>query len=271
MKEKHYSLLPPLLGIGSGMWMTPGSFNYKPINKYFWIISTALIQQYNSLLMATRTMVVFPSWITWSHPKQTIPYLLVYHKPTHTDQYLQWDSNHNLAAKYSVIGTLTHRASTVCTTPKLLNEGLKHLREALAKCKYPRWAIYKIQNKYINNNWKENGNSNNNQEEYSTQGPNNSTCSKVRTNKDKPSAGHIVVPYVQGLGENLQKICSRYGLQTYFKEVPTSSNCWSDLRIRTQRTAKNNVIYSYQCGEVDCDEKYIGENYRTLGKSTKNI
>ena len=33
----------------------------------------------------------------------------VYCKPTHTDQYLQWDSHHNLSAKYSVIGTLTHR------------------------------------------------------------------------------------------------------------------------------------------------------------------
>ena len=33
----------------------------------------------------------------------------VYKKPTHTEQYLQWDSHHNLDAKYSVIGTLTHR------------------------------------------------------------------------------------------------------------------------------------------------------------------
>ena len=48
----------------------------------------------------------------------------VYHKPTHTDQHLQWDSHHNLAAKYSVIGTLTQRAKSVCTTPKLLNEEL---------------------------------------------------------------------------------------------------------------------------------------------------
>ena len=33
----------------------------------------------------------------------------VYQKPTHIDQYLQWDSHHNLSAKYSVIGTLTCR------------------------------------------------------------------------------------------------------------------------------------------------------------------
>ena len=53
----------------------------------------------------------------------------VYCKPTHTDQHLQWDSHHNLSANYSVIGTLTHRAKTVCTTPGLLNEELQHLKE----------------------------------------------------------------------------------------------------------------------------------------------
>ena len=43
----------------------------------------------------------------------------VYHKPSHTDQYLQLDSHHNLSAKYSVIGILTHRAKTVCNKPDL--------------------------------------------------------------------------------------------------------------------------------------------------------
>ena len=46
----------------------------------------------------------------------------VYRRPTHTDQYSQWDSNHNLAAKYSVIGTFTQRAKTVCTGPELFNK-----------------------------------------------------------------------------------------------------------------------------------------------------
>ena len=82
----------------------------------------------------------------------------VYCKPTHTDQYLQWDRHHNLSAKYSVIGTLIHMAKTVCTTLELLNEELQHLRESLVRCKYPRWAIHKIQNKVINGNQEGNGN-----------------------------------------------------------------------------------------------------------------
>ena len=54
--------------------------------------------------------------------------ITVYHKLTHSDQYLQWDSNHNLPARHSINGTLTHSANTVCTTPALLNEELEHLR-----------------------------------------------------------------------------------------------------------------------------------------------
>ena len=68
----------------------------------------------------------------------------VYRKLTHTDQYIQWDSQHNLACKYSVINTLTHRAKAVCSSSQLLKEELKHLEEALTQCKYPRWAFQKI-------------------------------------------------------------------------------------------------------------------------------
>ena len=139
--------------------------------------------------------------------------ITVYYKPTHNDQYVQWDSNHNLSAKYSVIRTLTHRTNTVCTTPELLNQELEHLREALVRCKYPRWAINTIQNKYANNNWEANGNNNTNQGEDSILGPNRGTSTEVSNNNNKASAGQIVVPYVQGLGKNLKKICSRYGVQ----------------------------------------------------------
>ena len=68
----------------------------------------------------------------------------VYRKPTHTDQYLQWDSYHHLSAKFSVIQTLSHRASTVCNKPELLQQEKDHLRKALTKCKYPKWALDKV-------------------------------------------------------------------------------------------------------------------------------
>ena len=39
--------------------------------------------------------------------------ITMYRKPTHTDQYLQWDSHHNLSAKFSVINTLSHSPNSV--------------------------------------------------------------------------------------------------------------------------------------------------------------
>ena len=63
--------------------------------------------------------------------------ITMYRKPTHKDQYLQWDSHHNLSAKFSVINPLSHRAQTVCSNPELLKQEKEHLRKALTKCKYP--------------------------------------------------------------------------------------------------------------------------------------
>ena len=61
----------------------------------------------------------------------------VYRKPTHTDLYLQWDSNHTITSKYGVVGTLHHRAKVICSSPELLQQEEKHLHQALTRCNYP--------------------------------------------------------------------------------------------------------------------------------------
>ena len=138
----------------------------------------------------------------------------VYRKPTHTDQYLQWDSHHNLAAKYSVIGTLIHRAKTVCTGPELFNKEIQHLGEALSRCKYPKWALDKVQSKFITSNW-EDGNTQQDNRSQRDNSENGNTTEGIP--KDKPSICHIVIPYTQGIGESIKKNCSKYGIQTHFK------------------------------------------------------
>ena len=167
--------------------------------------------------------------------------ITVYHKPTHTCQYLQLDSNHNLSAKYSIIGTLNHRAKTICTTPELLNEELEHLREALEKCKYPRWAINKIQQKLINNNQEGNLNNNNNLQEDTTQNTEGNTHTEA--NNNKPSAGQIMVPCVQGLGKNLKKICSRYRVHTRFKGRTTIKQMLVRPKDKDPKECQRDVIY----------------------------
>ena len=85
----------------------------------------------------------------------------VYRKPTHTHQYLQWDSHHSISNKYSMISSLMHRAKDVCSSKQSLEEEQKVIQEALQDCKYPPWAINRMKTK-INSTNNRNRNSNTN-------------------------------------------------------------------------------------------------------------
>ena len=112
----------------------------------------------------------------------------VYRKPTHTDLYLQWDSHHNLASKYSVINTLICKAKAVCSKSKLLEEEMKHLHEVLQQCKYPKWAINKVLKQ---------------QEHRRTI----NRRVKGRNNSQTQKRCHIMVLYTKGLCESYRTIC----------------------------------------------------------------
>ena len=164
----------------------------------------------------------------------------VYRKPTHTDLYLPWDSNHNIAAKYSVINTLLHRALTICSTPELAEEELQHLENVLGQCKYPKWAIRKIIKKHQ-------------QKE------------KKQTPKTKyPAKCYIVVPYSQKISESLKNICKKHGV-----DVQTLKNILVSPKDKDNITSKSSVIYSYTRGMIDCNEEYSEESGRTFGERYK--
>ena len=59
----------------------------------------------------------------------------------HTDQYLQWDSHHHLSAKFSVIQTLSHRASTMCSNPELLQKEKGAPQESSHQMQLPKMGF----------------------------------------------------------------------------------------------------------------------------------
>ena len=178
----------------------------------------------------------------------------VYRKTTHTDQYLQWDSHHHLSAKFTVIHTLFHRVSTVYSKPELLQQEKDHLRKALTKCKYPQWALDKVEKRL-----------NRPSRQVSDEG---TTGAQPATNEVK-NKGHIVIPYTQGLCESIKKISGRYGIQTHFKVGRTIKNLLVSPNDKDPMVNQSGAIYWYQCGELGCDEEYIGETSRTFGERYK--
>ena len=192
------------------MWMTPLSSTRKANRQGF-------LQHINSVDPAIRFTVEdnmedgsipFLDTIVKPEADGTLS-ITVYRKPTHTDQYLQWDSHHHLSAKFSVIQTLSHRASTVCSKPELLQQEKDHLRKALTK-----WNT-------LNGLWTR-------WRKDSTGLPDRSMMGALTmpqpANHEVKNKGHIVIPYTQGLCESIKKICGRYGIQTHFKSGRTIRN-----------------------------------------------
>ena len=69
--------------------------------------------------------------------------ITVYRKPTHTNQYLLFDSHHPLDHKLGVVRTLFHRANTVVTSPEDRETEHDYLKNALQKCGYSDWTFQK--------------------------------------------------------------------------------------------------------------------------------
>ena len=57
----------------------------------------------------------------------------VYRKPTHSDRYLHWTSNHPVKDKLSGIRTLVYCANHYCSTSSLKMAELTHLRKTFAE------------------------------------------------------------------------------------------------------------------------------------------
>ena len=186
-------------------------------------------------------------------PFRCAPILYFSEKPTHTNQYLHWDSHHAIPSKYSMIGTLINRAKTICSGPTQLQEEEEHLYNILMKCKYPTWALNRVKLRHPTS---------------ATRKKNNNRNSNPNNNRDQQS--HITVPYHQGLSESFKRTCKKYGIEVHLKGGPTIKNLLMTPKDKDPILKRSGVIYRFKCNRVECDEEYIGESARNFGERFKD-
>ena len=161
----------------------------------------------------------------------------VYRKTTHTDQYLNWNSNHHLEHKRSVVRTLIQRAESIPSTEQYKKEEIDHVKQALAANGYKPWML-KIPEK-----------------KEKTKNP----TEKTATNKLPP----IALPYIKGLSENVQRLFRSHNIPTYHKPFNTLRNALVRPKDTIPKEDQCGLVYHIKC--KDCDDTYIGETGRNMG------
>ena len=121
---------------------------------------------------------------------------------------------------------------------------LKHLEEALGHCKYPKWAIKKVFKQQ--------------------QQQRKEKKHQPRTTNKSIKRSHIVIPYVPGICESIKNIGKKHGVAVYFKGNRTLKNILVSPKDKDEMANKSNIIYSYCCGEIGCEEEYVGRVWEDL-------
>jgi hypothetical protein len=165
----------------------------------------------------------------------------VYRKPTHSNRYLNFRSNHSLINKKSVIRALVSRAFTHNTDQSDLKIELSHIEDVLIENNYPKNLIHEI----------------------ISQQKQKHLLPKVPSSHLTPSfdiTKTISIPYYKHISENIKKILFKYDIKVVFKRGLTVRNMLNNNK--RNKLDKAGLVYKINCNE--CDAIYVGETKRKL-------
>ena len=158
----------------------------------------------------------------------------VYRKPTHTDQYLAYDSHHPQSVKRGIVKCLYDRAKHLITKPSVISEEKEHLSSVLVSNGYPSSLIRKL---------------------AKTTRP---TANNEPTQEFKSTA---VLPYIKGVSEVLRRCLQQQGVRTVFKSDTTLRSYLVRPKDALEPGKQEGVVYRIPC---ECGKVYIGETGRAM-------
>ena len=157
--------------------------------------------------------------------------ITVYRKATHTDQYLDFRSNHHVKQKIGLISTFEHRVETLVTEEEDKKKEMSHVKKALKRCGHPRWSLHR--------------NKRTGQREEKTE-----------------RRGKVVLPYVKGTSEKIARIFKKYDLETIHKPSSTLKNLiCNKMKDRIDILDRTGAVYHLECKKKECREEREKDDY----------
>ena len=177
---------------------------------------------------------------------QTLPFLDVmvqkteqglttslYHKPTSTGRYLNFESHHPDSVKKGIVGCLQHRVANVSTDEHKKNSELRNLTETLQRNGYPKSFIERRSKTKADNN----------------------------TLQAEAPITTVSLPYNRGLSEKIRRICAKYKIRTTFRSTTTLRGQLCKVKPHSATGDTKSCIYNIPC---TCGRSYTGETGRPL-------
>ncbi|XP_067667512.1 uncharacterized protein [Haliotis asinina] len=164
----------------------------------------------------------------------------VYRKPTHTDQYIHYLSNHHLQIKRAVVSTLTRRAKSICDPDHLQTE-IDHLRTTFINLNgYPKQLVDRTMSSTLQ------------QQEQ-------------RQPKPEPSPIRSNIPFQGHISHHISRLLKKTaGIDVTFKSDKTLKTILkANGRCTPTKTTHKprDCIYKLMC---DCGSSYVGETSRPI-------
>lgn len=159
----------------------------------------------------------------------------VFRKVSQTNRYLDFQSNHPLCHKLSVVRSLTDRAYQFSSTSQQRNSEVNFVKDVLSSNNYPK-----------------------------------SVLDRVRTDnrsKEEKTTRSVVIPYVKGLSEKITRVLRPFQISTFYKPINKISTILGLPKDPVKHEHVCGVVYQVNCR--DCEKQYIGQTTNSLATRLK--
>ena len=172
--------------------------------------------------------------------------VLVYRKPTHTDQYLHYNSHHQTSCRKSVVSSLFNGAYSIFTNKDDLHKENARMKQVLKENGYQESIISKMFKRITNNH----------------NLPQSQQLMQATNIQEEEIRMSINLPNIEDTSEHLRLILRSHKIRSSFYTEKTLRKLLCKPKDRVAAEDKNNIVYEIDCS--NCEAVYFSESKWSL-------